>query len=57
MVSVLIICERENVSCETFSLFVYTMSRVDMYACIQLSIWRMYIIELISEMSTGYVIE
>lgn len=32
------------------SLFVYTMSQGDMYACIQISIWRMYIIELIREM-------
>ena len=31
-------------------LFVYTMSQVDKHACMQLSIWRMYIIELISEM-------
>ena len=27
-----------------------TMSQVDKHACMQLSIWRMYIIELISEM-------
>lgn len=31
-------------------LFVYTMSQVDKRARTQLSIWRMYIIELISEM-------
>ena len=30
--------------------FVYTMSQVDKRACTQLSIWRMYIIELLSEM-------
>ena len=32
------------------SFFVKTMSQVDKHACMQLSIWRMYIIELISEM-------
>lgn len=32
------------------SLFVYTMSQEDMYACTLMSVWRMYIIKQTSEM-------
>ena len=31
-------------------LFVYTMSQVQICACTRICIWRMYIIELLSEM-------
>ena len=32
------------------SFFVYTMSQVQICACTRIFIWRMYIIELLSEM-------
>ena len=36
--------------CGVSSLFVYTMSQVQICACTRICIWRMYIIELLSEM-------
>ena len=35
------------------SFFVYTMSQVQICACTRIYIWRMYIIELLSEMLYG----
>ena len=35
------------------SFFVYTMSQVQICACTRIYIWRMYIIELVSEMLYG----
>ena len=36
--------------CGVSPLFVYTMSQVQICACTRICIWRMYIIELLSEM-------
>ena len=35
---------------EAAPLFVYTMSQVQIFACTRICTWRMYIIELLSEM-------